>query len=119
MLFSFFDPLQKRRHLHFLARTASDDFVFGLYFLQSLLEQGLSMLLSLNGLHGNRPIHSFPLLLGLLIYLLKSRLTRALVKYSFLRRHILRALRCQSIFAGVLKTHSILVLLLRCVSAVE
>jgi len=49
------------------------------------------MLLTLKGLHGNRPIHSFPLL-AKLINLLESSLTCALVE-PFLRRHVLRALR--------------------------
>ena len=70
------------------------------------------MLLALKGLHGYRPIHSFPLL-AKLINLLERSLTCALVK-PFLRRHVLGALRRQSLFAGsILKTYSILVLLRR------
>lgn len=118
MLFSLLHPLQKR-HLHFLAYSASDHFVFGLYFLQTLLSQGLSMLLTPKRLHGNRPVHSFSRLLSELINLLKCCLTRALVE-PFLRCHILWALRCQSFVAsGIVKTHSILMLLLRRVSSVE
>ena len=111
-LFSFFDPLQKR-HLHFLACATGDRFVFGFYFLQSLLQQGLNILLTLKCLHGNGPIHSFPLLANL-INLLKSSLACALVK-PFLRRHILRALRRKSLSAsGILKSYTVLVLL-RCI----
>lgn len=78
------------------------------------------MLLTLDSLHRNRPIHSFSLLLTkLMVDLLKSCLTGALVKNSFLRGHRLRALRHQSVFAGgILKTCSILVLLCR-ISPVE
>ena len=118
LLFTFFHPLQKR-HLHFLARTSSDNFVFGLHFLQSLLIHRLNFLLTLKSLHGDRPIHPFPLLSNL-INLLESSLTCALVEASFLCRHILRALCRQSFSAGgIWKTNSNLVMLLSCISSTE
>jgi hypothetical protein len=118
VLFGLLHSLQKR-HLHFLAYSASEDFIFGLYFLQSLLHQGLGVLLTLKRLHGNRPVHSFSRLLPKLISLLKCCFACALGKHPFLR-HILWALGRQSfVESGIVKTHGILMLLLRRVSPVE